>query len=136
MLLAAFSCSPPARWAAISRAERGRLERRGARRGQLARAQPPPRRPCRAAAGVVAGAAVALAVTWLRARAADLDAGALVAHALLTPRALPRPPSRWAVATVLLSAGASSADARRAARRRRRAGRRCRRRGRAWPAAG
>ena len=105
VLLAAFLLLAAGALGRDLRAERGRLERRGARRGQLAllaaaEAAVP------AAAGVVAGAAVALAVTWLRARAADLDAGALVAHALLTPRALAAAAVAWALATVLLSAGA------------------------------
>jgi len=87
-------------------AEQQRLERRGARRWQLAllglaEAAGP------AAAGVVVGAAAGLAVTWARADGAGLDAGALTAHALLTPTALAAALACWLVATLLLAAGAA-----------------------------
>jgi hypothetical protein len=87
-------------------AERRRLERRGARRWQLAllglaEAAGP------AAAGVVLGAAAGIAVTWLRARGAGLDPGALTAHALLTPAALAAASACWLAATLLLASGAA-----------------------------
>ncbi len=81
--------------------ERARLERRGGRRWQLAllavtEAGWP------ALVGVGVGGVAALVVTALRARAADVDAGDLLAHVFVTPAVLLGAVALWALATTLL----------------------------------
>ena len=86
-------------------AERDRLARRGARPWQLAllaggeAAWP-------AALGAVAGAVVAVTVTALRAHAAGVPAGPLLGHSLLALPGIAALLAGWAIATVLLAAGA------------------------------
>ena len=86
-LIAAFVLLAGAALRRDLRAEELRLERRGARRWQVA-ALATTEAAWPAVAGVAAGGAVGVAVTALRARAAGVPAGALVAHALLTPGTL------------------------------------------------
>jgi hypothetical protein len=80
-------------------AERARLRRRGARRGQIltldaGEALVP------AVAGVVAGGVIAIVVTALRARGEPVPAGTVLAHALLSPGAI-----AIAVGCVVVAAG-------------------------------
>ena len=103
-LLAAFALLAAGALRRDLAAERDRLERRGARRWQLgvltaAEAGWP------ALAGAAVGAALALAVTALRARAAGVDAGTVLGHTLVTGRAALALAGCWALATALLVLG-------------------------------
>jgi hypothetical protein len=86
-------------------AERARLRRRGAHGLQLA-ALDAVEGLGPALAGVVAGGAVAIAVTLVRAHDAAVPAGTLVSHALLSPGALLAALACWVVAGGVVAIGA------------------------------
>ena len=86
-------------------AERARLRRRGAHGLQLA-ALDAVEGLGPALAGVLAGGAVAIAVTLVRAHDAAVPAGTLVSHALLSPGALLAALACWVVAGGVVAIGA------------------------------
>jgi hypothetical protein len=104
-LLAAFAVLAAGALRRDLAAERARLERRGARRWQLAtlviaEAGWP------ALAGVTAGGALAVVVSALRASAAEIPVGPVLRHTFLTPAALLAALVCWTVACALIALGA------------------------------